>query len=102
MRNKISEVDFFYKNCSKFFFSFVSFNVIFSLLTFESSYFIFFMKEIGFSKASIGIILSLFPLCVVLAPFYLKLFQFWLKKSFIIGYFQKICFHINNITQSFQ
>ena len=87
MKYKISEEDFFYKNCSKFFFSFVSFNVIFSLLTFESSYFILFMKEIGFSKASIGIILSLFPLCGVFAPFYLKFISiFGLKKSFIIGY----------------
>ncbi len=62
-------------------------NAVFFMLTFGSSVFVLFLSDLGLDKARIGLLLSLFPFCGLIAPFISgAVTRFGLKRTYVTFY----------------
>jgi MFS family permease len=62
-------------------------NAVFYMLSFGSSVFVLFLDDLGLSKDRIGLLLSLFPFCGLIAPFITRwVARFGLKRTYVVFY----------------
>jgi MFS family permease len=62
-------------------------NAVFFMLTFGSSVFVLFLADLGLSKDRIGLMLSLFPFCGMIAPFISGwVTRFGLRRTYLVFY----------------
>ncbi|MHB9131868.1 MAG: MFS transporter [Armatimonadota bacterium] len=63
------------------------FNSVFAYITFGSSVFVLFMSELGLPKSHIGMLLSLFPFCGIVAPVLAsRIARFGYKRTYLLFY----------------